>query len=563
MSVRYARYAVLIALLLAPVWAAAADDSLGAAYAAILRGDCDAGRATVDRILERGENSSATRVRTWLSSYHDVVASRKELKAETFAWNVEQAQKALAAGETFLALSFTAQSVPYAADANELGAYPWVAELTEKCKAAAKQKQEQDHWTNALSYYMMLQRIHPGDDELKELSETATRHARIELTYKDEKALQERIKGVDRSMLRSAVRMVQHLYYREPDFKELAEGALDQLQTLCSVTKLRKFLDGLGNPATRELFTRKLAELRAEVEKEKTFGDKDLVRVFNRVSDVSKESVELPEGLLVVEFMEGIISKLDDYTGMIWPADAADFDKSMMGGFEGVGIQLGLDERSNRLKVVTPLENSPALEAGVQPDDLIIAVNGQSTAGWTTEDAVKNIMGPGGTEVVLTLQRPRTGEELPFKLVRRRIVITTVRGVERLPGESGAWNYLLDKDTGVAFIRLTGVPSRLGQGTDRRAATGSEAGHERADSRRAPQPRRTAGCGHRHRQYVPERWRGRVDARGAGWNRSGGSASAEKRLSRTCRWSSWSTKAAPAHPKFWLVPCRIITAPSC
>ena len=454
MSVRYVRCAVLIALWLAPTGALAADDTLGAAYAAILRGDCDTGRVTVDRILEHGVDSKAKQAHDWLAAYFDVVASRNDLKARTLAWNVEQAQKALAEGQTYLALNFAAQAVPYAADPNALAAAPWVAELTAKCKADAKEKQKQDHWTNALGYYLLLQRLYPDSDELREAIERVTQHVRIELTYKDEKALQERLRGVDKGLLRSAIKMIQHLYYREPDFKDLARGALDHLETLCSVTKLRGYLDGLGNPALREHFVRKLADYRAEVDAEKSYSDKDLLRLFNRLADLNKESIELPDELLVVEFMEGVISKLDDYTSMIWPADAVDFDKSMMGGFEGVGIQLGIDERSNRLKVVTPLENSPALEAGIQPDDVIIGVNGQSTAGWTTEDAVKNIMGPGGTEVVLTIQRPRTGEELAFKLVRRRIVITTVRGVERLPGDASAWNYMLDKDAGVAFIRL-------------------------------------------------------------------------------------------------------------
>lgn len=456
MAARYARLALLVGLLLAPVWAVAGDETLATAYAAILRGDYDAGRATIERLVTTEHDAAAGRVQNWLEDYHKVVASRKELKAKTFEWNIEQAQKALADAKPFVALNFVAQAVPYAPEGDNLTSLPWVVELTKSATETARQLEQEDHWKDALNYYLLLTRIHPKDEELRAASENAVRHARIELAYKDQKSLQERIRRVDKGLLRSAVKLIDHLYYREPDFRELATGALDNLVTLASVTKLREYMDGLGNPTLREHFVKRLGELRKEVQAEKSYGQKDLLRLFNQVNDLNRESIEIPESLLVVEFLEGAIGKLDDYTGMIWPADAVDFEKMMMGGFEGVGIQLGMDERTNRLKVVTPLENSPALEAGVHPDDLIIAVDDQSTSGWDTDDAVRNIMGPAGTEVVLTIQRPSTGETIPFKLSRRRIVLPTVRGLERVPGDAKAWNYMLDKDAGVAYIRLTG-----------------------------------------------------------------------------------------------------------
>jgi carboxyl-terminal processing protease len=458
MLLRHARYAVLLSLLLTPVWAAAADDGLAGAYGAILRGDYDAGRSAVQEVLATGSDANAARVRDWLEAFHGVVASRNELKTKTFEWNIGEGERALKDGQTFLALSFLAQAMPYKADSEELGNYPWIAGLTDQCKATARQLEQEDRWTNALNYYVLLTRLYPTDDALKEQSENAARHARIELTYKDEKALEERIRDVDRGLLRHAVQLIDHLYYKEPDYREMAKGALDDLTTLCSVSKVRSYLDGLGNPTLREHFLRRLGELRSEVEGERgaNLGYRDLLRLFNQVSDLNRESIELPEGLLIVEFMDGVISKLDDHTDMIWPADAVDFEKMMMGGFEGVGIQLGIDERSNRLKVVTALENSPALEKGIQPDDVIVAVNGESTAHWTTDDAVRKITGPAGTEVVLTIQRPRSGEVKPFTLTRRRIVLTTVRGVERISGDAKAWNYMLDKEVGAAYIRLTG-----------------------------------------------------------------------------------------------------------
>lgn len=456
MTRSWLRIALLLILVLTPTWARAADDPLGKAYAAILRGEYDAGRATVERLLEQDDSATARKVRGWLDSYHEAVASRELLKRESCEWNLAEARKALEAGNVPLALSFTAQAVPYASDPSQLASEPWVRELTQRCLSEAAALEGQQHWTKALNYYVLLGRVHDGDEKYEQLSEQATRYARIEVTYENDEKLQERIRDVDRELLQSAVKMVERLYYEEPDFKLMAGGALDNLITLSQVKKLQDYLDGLANPALRNYFTQRVKEYKDELERESEYTYKDLLRLFNRVNSLNRGSIEIPTGLLVVEFVEGMLSELDEYTGMIWPADAVDFQKMMMGGFEGVGIQLGIDERSNRLKVVTPLENSPALEAGVQPDDLIVEVDGESTAGWSTTDAVRNIMGPAGSKVMLTILRPRNGERIVVPLTRRQIELTTVRGVERKKGTDNEWDFMLDRDAGVAYIRLTG-----------------------------------------------------------------------------------------------------------
>ena len=91
----------------------------------------------------------------------------------------------------------------------------------------------------------------------------------------------------------------------------------------------------------------------------------------------------------------------------------------------------------------------------------LIAVDGESTKGWTTDDAVHNIMGPGGTEVILTMKRPSTGEELFFKLVRRRIELTTIRGINRLPHRADEWNYMLDQGSGRGLHPADQFPAQV------------------------------------------------------------------------------------------------------
>lgn len=445
----------VVAILLISPFARAADDTLTSAYDAILRGEFEAGRSAVASLREVGP--AARQVESWLDAYSKVAQSRAELRQKTFEWNLENGRKALDEGKTYLALNFATTASFYAPNRASFSCDPWVATLTERARAEAQQFEKAGKWARATAYYSALERLHEEDDQLRETREQAGRHARLELVYDSKEALQRRTKDVTSDLLKTALKRINSDYFEQPDFRALAEGALWNIEALCNTTKLYEFLDGVGNPEARNLFIRKLSELRAQVKREERYSHDDLKKLYSQIAFANKETVSLPEELLIVEFLEGALQELDDYSNMVWPADQAEFNKLMMGDFEGVGIQLGLDERTGRLKVVTPLEDSPALEAGIRPGDLIVSVNGGSTKGWTTEDAVRNIMGPSGSEVTLGLFRPSSGKELEFKLNRRRIILKTVRGVNRLDdGKGAAWNYMLDKEEGVAYIRLTG-----------------------------------------------------------------------------------------------------------
>lgn len=458
------RWTALAVAFLSAVSAAHAEQTLKDAYAAILNGDYAAGKQAIETLRQRGETSGElARVSQWLDSYQEHSASRDALRAQTFDWAVQNAKDALAAGKTYLALSFAVQASAYAEDARRFAAEPWVVELRQKALAAAEDFMKSESWRKAHAYYFQLERIDNQDVQAREGRERAAHHLRLEFIYDSADAVERRIADVHPSLMENAFALINDNYYDEPDFRKMADGALDQIVALAHSTKLYDTSDlfnGIANPAAREHFIGRLQELRGKLPDEKNardYGYRDLLKLYRAVSEASRASVSLPEGMLVVEFTEGALSKLDDFTSMVWPADSTEFDKMMIGNFCGVGIQLGLDEDTGRLKVVTPLENSPALEAGIQPDDLIVEVNGVSTKDWTSEKAVREITGPEATKVTLTIFRPRTGKRLEFPLERREIQLTTIRGVSRVKSAGGyEWNYILDPDAGVALIRLTG-----------------------------------------------------------------------------------------------------------
>lgn len=437
--------------------AAARADDVSAVYAAILRGDYDSGRTAALQLAQRdASDPEVKRVSDWLASFDTTARNSEELRGKTYDWCVAQAKAALAEGRTYLALVLAGQATQYADDETALAHEPWAQELTAKARQEADALAQDQSWSKLVAYYYQLERLNPDDKDLTRVREDAERHWRLEILYKDKKAVERRIEGVESETVKRALQLIDRNYYRAPDFKQMAEGALHNLALACESPKLRETFDGLGNPELRKVFESKLKAKIEAVRATESFGYRNMERLYNEVTEFNRQTVELPRGVVAIEFMEGAISKLDPFTGMVWPADARDFDKQILGGFQGVGISLGTDERTHRLKVVTPLENSPALRAGIQPGDLIIEVNGESTKGWTSDDAVRNITGKAGTTVTLKMFRPATGQELSFPLVRQQITLTTVRGVSRLAdGDATAWNYIVDPVLGIGYVRLT------------------------------------------------------------------------------------------------------------
>lgn len=125
--------------------------------------------------------------------------------------------------------------------------------------------------------------------------------------------------------------------------------------------------------------------------------------------------------------IRGVLSRLNDpNTAFMTPDEANFFRTNLQGSFEGIGARVDWDPNFNTVRVVEPFENQPAWKAGIQRDDLITHVNGESIVGTDLTSAVEKIRGPKGTTVILTIVR--FGVEQPFdvEVVRDRIEIPTI-----------------------------------------------------------------------------------------------------------------------------------------
>ncbi len=121
-----------------------------------------------------------------------------------------------------------------------------------------------------------------------------------------------------------------------------------------------------------------------------------------------------------------MLERLEDpYTRFMDPEEFQNMQIDTSGELTGVGIQIAKDEETDKLLVISPIEDTPAFEAGILAKDIITKIDGQSTEGMDVNQAVKLIRGKPGTKVTLTIQRGE--QEIDYPIFRARIEIHPVR----------------------------------------------------------------------------------------------------------------------------------------
>src|ERR1700722_9747980 len=173
-----------------------------------------------------------------------------------------------------------------------------------------------------------------------------------------------------------------------------------------------------------------------------------LVDIHRQVSANWVEPVD--EQALRQKAIEGMLSNLDPYSVYIPPVEQEDFDRMLDNSFRGVGIEF--DMQDGKPTVVTPIEGSPAFNAGVLAGDILLKVDGQSLEGLQTTDIAKRITGPVGTEVKVTV-RHEDGQVVELPMKRQEIVLSTVKGYQRK--SDAGWNYYVKENPKIAYIRIT------------------------------------------------------------------------------------------------------------
>ncbi len=183
------------------------------------------------------------------------------------------------------------------------------------------------------------------------------------------------------------------------------------------------------------------------------------VFALNEVESRSLEEVDRQE--LFEGAMEGMMSRLDDYSAFISPDILEEFQQTLDQQFGGVGIQILLDPDTKQLTVATPLVDSPAYEAGIRAGDRILRIAGESTKGLSLEDAAARMRGKPGEPVTLTVLHREESSPVEIQIVRAIIREDAVLGDTR--NADGSWNYFLEGHDKLAYVRINTFGERTSE----------------------------------------------------------------------------------------------------
>jgi len=486
---------ILAGLLAPPAWAQGAADPeqlKAKAFEALRAGKFEISSDYLAQAAAVSRDPTVEKLAAWIRQFEQqrqVFVSERNREFEKAA---SEARLLAGRNKETHAIESAARAYLLAADKEAFRREPWLAQLLADAKRLAEQYEKDEQWLKSLRIYSQLSTIEPEVPQWKEKLKTSTRRIRLLAMYvpdelkriqdadarereeveallnpatrpatrpaPDEEAenqnrikWQDLLRDVNMDMLRAALPQAYANYYNRITYSKLMIGGLQGLRVLATTPGLQKAFPDL---AARERRSQFIGGLDALIERVRESSKDDLQMAFGILNDVEKlnaATVNLPHQVIVSEFADGAFGTLDTFTSIIWPSDWEEFQKTTKGEFSGVGIQIQTDDAGN-LKVVSPLEDTPAYRAGIKPEYIITHINGRSARWMNINQAVKLITGPPGTTVRLTI-RDTAGNVRDYELVRETIKVASVKGWLHKPG--GGWEFVIDPDQKIGYVRLT------------------------------------------------------------------------------------------------------------
>jgi len=451
----------------------------------------------------------------WAKSFETQRQTFATERRKSYDKAVEDVKKLRSAGKDDFALDAAARAYLLADDKKAFRNEQWVDDLIKLTIAKAAQYEKDEQWLKALRLYSDLGSIEPSVPVWKEQLKASTRRIRLLALYTPDelKAMQsaevkdresadalikpatqpttkpaveeaandafkvnwrESLRAVRMDMLWSddptapaALQDAVDNYWRDTNYKSLMIGGLRGLRAVVTTRGLEKAFPGLADEVKRTSFLRELdAQNQIALGTNKDDERAKLGDGLKALRDLNDKTVQIPEEVFVSEFSDGAFAELDPFSSIIWPNDLEEFNKTTQGEFSGVGIQIQSDDDGS-LKVVSPIEDSPAYKAGIKAGDFITHINGKLAKGISLNQAVQNITGPVGTIVTLTIRSPDANvKDYPIK--REKIKVASIKGWKHLPG--GGWDYFVDPEQKIGYLRLTNFTRTTGDELDRAAA---------------------------------------------------------------------------------------------
>ena len=164
------------------------------------------------------------------------------------------------------------------------------------------------------------------------------------------------------------------------------------------------------------------------------------IDLFSEVLETVKQEYvdEVDQAEIMDSAINGVLQSLDPYSAYMSPKSFEGMQTDTKGEFGGLGIEIGME--SGVVKVISPIDDTPAAEAGIKSGDYIVRINSEQVQGKSLTEAVELMRGPVGSEIKLTIRRRNEKKALEFKIKR---AIIEVRSVEaKIIGKKNEIGYL-------------------------------------------------------------------------------------------------------------------------
>ncbi|MCC7205028.1 MAG: PDZ domain-containing protein [Phycisphaeraceae bacterium] len=433
------------------------------------------------------------------------IAAHEKYRAEHDAERLEAYKSAMQRVSESLDKGRVEDALRAAVEANDLATDPSlmleeqpIRHLVIEAERAADLAKAQDDWLEALGLYRALYLLFDDHQRYRDQSQQAERHVRLLRMYapqklselydlrikrqaeqakedgqdEDEKndppvfgeeTWQQTLDGVEVPMFWTTLLLAAQKHISGQGYGPLLDGAFEALEVLSRTRGLEQTFPALADDKHLGAFQIGLAELRAELNRPEPLRFGEASNLLEKVQDLNRNTVRLPRQVLAYEMADGAMSRLDDFSAVIWPHEMEQFSRNTQGKFEGIGVQIS--KRDGRLVVITPLADTPAQAAGIKAGDIIAQVDGQDVSAWSLDRAVREITGPEGTTVTLAVERVGHPGQLEFKVRRAQIEIHSILGWERRPDKG--WDYYIDPQRRIGYIRLTNFLPQTADDLDR------------------------------------------------------------------------------------------------
>ncbi|MBW7055463.1 S41 family peptidase [Paracoccus bogoriensis] len=184
---------------------------------------------------------------------------------------------------------------------------------------------------------------------------------------------------------------------------------------------------GIGGVLAGALVTTHIAGPLVAQEAERNVSVYEQLELFGNVFErIRNDYVEVPDDKALIEAaINGMLTSLDPHSGFLSADAYSEMRTQTRGSFGGLGIEVSQEE--GMVRVVSPIDDTPAAQAGVQAGDFITHVNGESLLGLTLDQAVDMMRGPVGSEITITILRQGEPEPFDLTMTRDTIRLTVVR----------------------------------------------------------------------------------------------------------------------------------------